>query len=374
MQSLHPLSSDDNDSRLRRLRKRNLRSQQISPNLSLKRAPENLCLPVEQRRSHFHVGFEVLQNPLLEHYELNFEEVRRLGKGSFGEVFLSINRITGCPYAIKAIPRTSHKKHWMDNQEVFHSEVQALSVIPTHDNITKYYTSWAQKNYFFIQMEYCETNLAEYAKFHQPFSEADLLRILSQIVDGLACLEQIGMVHLDIKPENIFVTNGIFKIGDFGLARPSGETTDLDGEARYVAPEILDLDCYQTHPSADIFSLGVIMWELTFGKEAPAAARRRPVSSSSEQESLPESVPEGISQEFIYLIQEMTKLDPFSRPSASSLLHYLKNLNTTIIPSSTTTTTPTGPMTRSRTQIPSHQNRSLSHIFQEIGVPSHRSL
>jgi serine/threonine protein kinase len=120
-------------------------------------------------------------------------------------------------------------------------------------------------------MEYCELgNLKLFLKtelavmFAQPSGYIDLLR---QILSALSCLEDMGIVHLDINMVNVFVARGvknetIFKLGDFGCARKANMNCyDFDaGTGAFAAPEtVMEEEDYIPTASADIFSTGMTM-------------------------------------------------------------------------------------------------------------------
>jgi serine/threonine protein kinase len=142
--------------------------------------------------------------------------------------------------------------------------------------------------HFWIQMEYCETNLSEYvAKRKMPIS--DKWDCFHQIALGLHHVHKGNLIHLDIKPENVLVNTGedearrnstwyntkkakpVYKLGDFGQARLKGHWQDgSEGDSQYIAPELFDQDIEPT-AAADIFSMGLLMFELSTNLKLPKA-------------------------------------------------------------------------------------------------------
>ena len=93
--------------------------------------------------------------------------------------------------------------------------------------------------------------------------------VIRQVATGLNRMHTLGLVHMDIKPENILITDdGILKLGDLGMARPVQTNEDgLEGDARYMAPELLN-GSIKTR-QLDLFSFGVMVWELAAGRNPP---------------------------------------------------------------------------------------------------------
>ena len=122
--------------------------------------------------------------------------------------------------------------------------------------------------FFFLQMELCEGGTLQdfmtKRKSRDDIPEDYLWIILLDIATGLHVLHDHDIVHLDIKPDNIFITeDGKLKIGDFGmagnvvtLADSSGAIGDLEGDAKYIAKELLTSAARL--PSADVFCLGTL--------------------------------------------------------------------------------------------------------------------
>lgn len=90
-----------------------------------------------------------------------------------------------------------------------------------------------------------------------------------QIAKALKFIHEHGVAHLDVKPENIYVKHGVYKLGDFGCARLiNGSLAIEEGDARYMPLEILN-DKYEHLDKVDIFSLGVAIYELLKGSPLP---------------------------------------------------------------------------------------------------------
>lgn len=122
-------------------------------------------------------------------------------------------------------------------------------------------------------MEHCKHSLKFLKQIQQYFPESQIRHILRDISLGLKSLHKRNVVHLDIKPENILLSNtGKYKISDLGLSRIAKRSKDEEineGDSRYLAPELLHDFTVGELPDltkADIFSLGVTIYELITGK------------------------------------------------------------------------------------------------------------
>ena len=90
-----------------------------------------------------------------------------------------------------------------------------------------------------------------------------------QIAKALHFIHERGIAHLDVKPDNIYVKNGVYKLGDFGCATLLNKSLPIEeGDARYMPQEILNENYDHLH-KVDIFSLGVTVYELIRGSPLP---------------------------------------------------------------------------------------------------------
>ena len=139
-----------------------------------------------------------------------------------------------------------------------------------NENIIKYYESFEEKGYFFIIMEYWETDLKQFINNYKSeknyISESLILDFVLDICCGLKEIHSHNIIHRDLKPENLFVNNQLkIKIGDFGISKqlesPLEYTQSKNiGTFLYMAPEMILQNEYNY--KVDIWALGCIVYEL----------------------------------------------------------------------------------------------------------------
>ncbi|KAF2314967.1 hypothetical protein GH714_037376 [Hevea brasiliensis] len=162
-----------------------------------------------------------------------------IGSGSFSRAFKVLKRIDGCMYAVKCSTRQLHQD---SERRKALMEVQALAAIGYHENIVGYYSSWFENEQLYIQMELCDCSLS-INKSSKSFTEDKVLEVLHQIAKALQFIHERGIAHLDVKPDNIYVKNGVYKLGDFGCATLLNQSLPIEeGDARYMPQEILNED------------------------------------------------------------------------------------------------------------------------------------
>ncbi|XP_008565182.1 PREDICTED: wee1-like protein kinase 2 [Galeopterus variegatus] len=228
-------------------------------------------------------------------YKKEFLELEKIGVGEFGTVYKCIKRLDGCVYAIK---RSTKPFAALSNENVALHEVYAHAVLGHHPHVVRYYSAWAEDDYMIIQNEYCnggslQAAISENIKSGNHFQEPKLKDILLQISLGLKYIHNSGMVHLDIKPSNIFIcykiqsdspgvpeeveneadwflsANVMYKIGDLGHVTSITKPKVEEGDIRFLANEILQED-YQHLPKADIFALGLTIAVAAGAESLPA--------------------------------------------------------------------------------------------------------
>ena len=206
-----------------------------------------------------------------------FQVIKRLGAGSFGEVFQvkpkhqtnSSRELNSSEYAVKKSiqPFISCK----DRERKF-LEVQQHQMLPPHPNCVMFIQAWEEDGYLYIQQELCDRTLEQDMKVNyanKSIPEPKCMDYLLDLLNGVGHLHENQFMHLDIKPPNIFIgKDGRLKIGDFGLVSREGEQSEYtqEGDPRYMAQELLDskFTC-----KADIYSLGVVVLEISTGLDPP---------------------------------------------------------------------------------------------------------
>lgn len=138
-----------------------------------------------------------------------------------------------------------------------------------------------------IRMELL-TPLMDYL-MKNPLSEMDVIRLGSSLCEALTLCHSRDILHRDVKPDNIFVSeSGFFKLGDFGIARIASETFNFiskKGTYAYMAPEVYRGESYGKQ--ADIYSLGMVLYYLTNGNRPPfSPAPPEPTTPDSEKDAL----------------------------------------------------------------------------------------
>jgi serine/threonine protein kinase len=195
--------------------------------------------------------------------------------------------------------KKSHNPKWADNKEKrFVKEIKALNDCQDHDfqNVIKIYHNGVCriKNYYtnrfdehlFYTMEYAESDLKEYIELnHDSLDIYEKLAFCISLCEGLNELFSIGYYHRDLKPDNIFIIRGVWKIGDLGLIDDRKKINDIDkvaepiGPKGWMSPESMNKylcegknfkfkhNCSIDHQS-DIFQLGKVFWYI-FQYNAP---------------------------------------------------------------------------------------------------------
>ena len=242
----------------------------------------------------------VLAGRSLSHYQIE----RLLGEGGMGEVFLARDTVLNRRVALKILPESFSSD--ADRLRRFLREARTASAV-SHANVAHIYEVAEADGVHFIAMEYVEGRSLAQVLAEGPLAPARAVEVAREIADALAEAHAHGIVHRDIKPGNVMLTDrGQVKVLDFGLAKTLFDATDDEasdklptltktaagivlGTLPYMSPE--QALGQPVDARSDLFSLGILLYEATTGRRpfnagtAAASARsdrapRRSAASS----------------------------------------------------------------------------------------------
>ncbi|XP_048373602.1 membrane-associated tyrosine- and threonine-specific cdc2-inhibitory kinase [Sphaerodactylus townsendi] len=239
-----------------------------------------------------------------------FQQLSRLGRGSFGEV-----------YKVRHDERRSLWKATRagegDRQRKL-AEVRKHERVGHHPNCVSFVQAWEERGQLYIQTELCPGSLLQYCEQHGPLPEWQVQAFLWDLLQGLQHLHSRNLLHMDVKPANIFLSsNNVCKLGDFGLMLEldSGDLNDAqEGDPRYMAPELLRGEYTK---AADVFSLGMTILEIACNMELPNGGE---AWQQLRQGYLPPEFTAGLSDELQTLLAAMLEPNHHLRPSVEALL------------------------------------------------------
>ncbi len=188
----------------------------------------------------------------------------RIGEGSFSETYLATDTSLQRQVAVKIL-----REHFARDQRFvarFEREARAAAAV-SHPNIVNVFDYGRDGNTLFITMEWVDGNdLKHLIREQAPLPVAESTRLIREILRGLGAIHRAGIVHRDVKPQNVLLSsNGQAKLSDFGIARGSVDAGLTDtgmalGTAAYMAPEQASGGVVTA--AADLYSAGVILFEM----------------------------------------------------------------------------------------------------------------
>ena len=198
-----------------------------------------------------------------------YEILSELGQGAMGVVYKARDPMLDRIVAIKTINLTLPKEELAEFEARFYQEAKAAGGL-SHRNIVTIHDIGRSDRVAYMAMEFLEgQELRRLMQAHAPIAIAQALGIGAQVAEGLQFAHDRQIIHRDIKPANIMVlSDGLVKITDFGIARMRTNevktiTGMILGSPKYMSPE--QVSGKRADPRSDIFSLGVVLYEMLTG-------------------------------------------------------------------------------------------------------------
>ncbi|KAJ3918295.1 MAP kinase [Lentinula edodes] len=260
-----------------------------------------------------------------------------IGRGTYGRVYLALNATTGEMMAVKQveIPQTASDKNDSRQATVVQalkSESETLKDLD-HPNIVQYLGFEETPSNLSIFLEYVPGgSIGSVLLKHGKFCENVTKSFTGQILSGLEYLHSKGILHRDLKADNILVEmSGICKISDFGISKRTAEqalgggaATAMQGTVFWMAPEVINPQGKVYNSKIDIWSVGCVVLEMWAGMRPWNGDEMVAVMFKLASSKLPPPVPEGLilSELADDFRRKCFAINPDERPSATELMKH----------------------------------------------------
>ena len=251
----------------------------ININTEISESNESLISTIKENEKYisYNRDMEIISSYIKNYYKKNkkypstkmkfYKYGRLLGKGAFGKVNLCLHTLTGRLVAIKSINKEKIKTE--RQRQKIKQETAIMEALSKSKNIVKIFETYETKKHICIVMEYiCAGDLLTYIKKRSKLTEPVAKFIFKQIILGIKHIHDNGIIHRDIKLDNILLDlDNNIKICDFGVSRKInlGEILfEQCGTPAYIAPEILINKGYEGF-GVDIWSAGVVLYAMLSG-------------------------------------------------------------------------------------------------------------
>ncbi|KAI0768597.1 kinase [Trametes elegans] len=287
---------------------------------------------------------------------IRWQQRRFIGAGSFGSVYLAINLDSNTLMAVKEI-KFQETAGLTNLYSHIRDELSVMEMLH-HPNVVEYYGIEVHRDKVYIFEEYCQGGSLAALLEHGRIEDENILQVYTlQMLEGLAYLHSQGVVHRDIKPDNILLDHmGVIKYVDFGAAKilaknhrtlqrtrrittenstpasgnnsgqfSNGLNNSLTGTPMYMSPEVIRNNKRGRHGAMDIWSLGCVVLECATGRKPWSNLDNEwaimfHIGVATQHPPLPD--PGQLSEMGIDFIRQCLTIDPMQRPTAIELMNH----------------------------------------------------
>lgn len=258
-----------------------------------------------------------------------------IGKGTYGRVYLGMNATTGEFLAVKEVevnPKAAagDKNKMKELVAALDREIDTMQHLD-HVNIVQYLGCERKEASISIFLEYIPGgSIGSCLRKHGKFEEPVVSSLTRQTLSGLAYLHREGILHRDLKADNILLDiDGTCKISDFGISKKTDniygndKSNNMQGSVFWMAPEVIRSQNEGYSAKVDIWSLGCVVLEMFAGRrpwskeEAVGAIYK---IANGETPPIPEDIQETIGHLAVAFMMDCFQVNPFDRPTADVLL------------------------------------------------------
>ena len=256
-----------------------------------------------------------------------FKVKRKIGQGGMATAYLAEQESLGREVVLKVLDK--RERDTDETIERFLNEGRIIASL-NHPHIITIYDIGQNDGQVYLSMEYVEGGDLKQRLAKQTLTPPDALAIIEKVATGLEAAHAKGIVHRDVKPGNIlFRRDGTPLLSDFGIAKQLSADSDLTstgmflGSPNYMAPE--QSEASPIDGRADIYSLGVIFYEMVTGRRPYTAESVIDVIVMHKKDPVP-TLPEELSdfQELLELMMAKRRRERFR--DARALIHYIREL------------------------------------------------